>query len=92
MLIIKKCLSRWFLVDTVYHMPKYALRSKEKVVLFLSTYSFDANETMDMCNKANTSIFTDDEGNDDDNSSTEDARYTDNVALGYYYFILVITI
>jgi hypothetical protein len=49
-------------------------------------------ETMDMCNKANTSIFTDGEGNDDDNSSTEDARYTDNVALGYYHFILVITI
>ena len=72
MLIIKKCLSIWFLVDTVYHMPIY--------------------ETMDMCNKANTSIFTDGEGNDDDNSSTEDARYTDNVALGYYHFILVITI
>ena len=56
-------------------MPKHALSSKEKVVLFLSIYSFDANETMASCNRANTSIFTDDEGNDDDNSSTEDAWY-----------------
>ena len=76
----------------MYHTvrPKHALSSKEKVVnvLFPSIYSFDANETMDSYNRANTSIFTDDEeGNDDDNSSTEDARYTDNVALGYYNYI-----
>lgn len=75
------------------HRPKHALSCKEKVVLFLSICSFDANETMDSCNRANTSIFTDDEeGNDDDDSSTEDTRYTDNVAIGYYYFISVITI
>ena len=39
-------------------MPKHALSSKEKVVLLLSVYSFDANEIMDSCNRANTSIYT----------------------------------